>query len=182
METAAIVSLYTIQIRTPIGEMQACATDRGLCLLEFMERKNLAAELEQLQKLMKVELTQAAHPCLEQAQREMDEYFAGTRKQFGVPLHTPGTEFQQNVWQALLQIPYGVTRTYKEQALILGNLPAIRAVAHANGMNRIAIIIPCHRVIGHNGNLTGYAGGIWRKKWLLEHEQPGKQSELFCNE
>lgn len=179
METAAIVSLYTTQIRTPIGEMQACASDRGLCLLEFMERKNLAAQLEQLQKLMKVELTEATHPYLEQAQREMDEYFAGTRKRFEVPLHTPGTDFQQSVWQALLQIPYGVTRTYKEQARILGNLLAIRAVAHANGMNRIAIIIPCHRVIGHNGNLTGYAGGIWRKKWLLEHEQPGKQQELF---
>ncbi|MBL0911037.1 MAG: methylated-DNA--[protein]-cysteine S-methyltransferase [Bacteroidia bacterium] len=179
METAAIVSLYTTQILTPIGEMQACASDRGLCLLEFMERKNLAAELKQLQKLMNMEITEGTHPYLEQVQREMDEYFAGTRKQFDVPLHTPGTEFQQSVWKALLQIPYGVTRTYKEQSLILGNLPAIRAVAHANGMNRIAIIIPCHRVIGHNGNLTGYAGGIWRKKWLLEHEQPGKQCELF---
>jgi len=158
--------------------MQACAGDQGLCLLEFMERRNLATELEQLQKLMNTEIVAGTHPYLEQVQREMKEYFAGTRKQFEVPLHTPGTEFQQKVWQALLQIPYGVTRTYKEQSLILGNLAAIRAVAHANGMNRIAVIVPCHRVIGHNGNLTGYAGGLWRKKWLLEHEQPGKQSEL----
>lgn len=179
MEKAHILSLYTIQVQTPIGEMQACASDHGLCLLEFMERKNLAPELQQLQKLINAEIRQGTHPYLEQVRLELYEYFAGTRKRFDIPLHTPGTEFQQQVWQALLQIPYGNTRTYKEQSLVLGNLAAIRAVAHANGMNRIAIIIPCHRVIGHNGNLTGYAGGLWRKKWLLEHEQPGKQQELF---
>jgi len=179
MERTDIVSLYTAQIVTPIGEMQACVSEYGLCLLEFMERKNLEAELEQLQKLFGSELNTKMHPLLEQTQQEIDAYFSGNLKEFRIPLHMPGTAFQQKVWQALLRIPYGCTRTYKEQALALDNLPAIRAVAHANGMNRIAVIVPCHRVIGHNGNLTGYAGGIWRKKWLLEHEQPGKQQALF---
>jgi O-6-methylguanine DNA methyltransferase len=113
----------------------------------------------------------------------MNEYFIGTRKEFDLPLHLLGTSFQKSVWLGLLQIPYGETRSYKKQSIFLGNEKAIRAVAGANGENGIAIIIPCHRVIGENGSLTGYGGGLQRKKWLLDHERKhsGKtgQAELF---
>jgi AraC family transcriptional regulator of adaptative response/methylated-DNA-[protein]-cysteine methyltransferase len=102
--------------------------------------------------------------------KELDEYFEGKRKEVSVPLVTPGSPFQQAVWKELQNIPYGSTRSYKQQANALKNPDAVRAVANANGMNRIAIIIPCHRVIGTDGSLTGYGGGLWRKKWLLDLE------------
>ena len=106
----------------------------------------------------------------EQAKQEVAGYFAGARKTFDLKLHTPGTDFQQQVWGALQKIPYGETASYAEQAERIGNPKAVRAVARANGMNRIAIVIPCHRVIGSDGSLTGYAGGLERKRWLLRHE------------
>ena len=99
------------------------------------------------------------------------EYFDGTRMEFNLPLDMPGTVFQKRVWHELLQIPYGTTRSYKQQAIAMGNAMAVRAVARANGFNRLGIIVPCHRVVGDDGHLTGYGGGIWRKKWLLEHEK-----------
>lgn len=101
---------------------------------------------------------------------QLEEYFAGTRETFELPLVLPGTLFQQSVWEGLQMIPYGTTRSYQEQAEFLENPNAIRAVAKANGDNRIAIIIPCHRVIGKNGKLIGYGGGLWRKQYLLDHE------------
>ncbi|MCU0371019.1 MAG: methylated-DNA--[protein]-cysteine S-methyltransferase [Bacteroidales bacterium] len=102
--------------------------------------------------------------------KQLDEYFSRDRKTFDLPLDLHGTDFQRRVWNELLHIPYGKTVTYKELALKLGDIAAIRAVAAANGANPVSIIIPCHRVIGSDGSLTGYAGGLWRKKWLLEHE------------
>jgi|SRR5699024_2370867 len=113
--------------------------------------------------------------CIEQ----LEAYFRGDLQHFSLQLNPSGTVFQQNVWHALSQIPYGETRSYKTQALQLGNLKAIRAVASANGKNPIPIIIPCHRVIGSDGSLTGYAGGLWRKQWLLKHENSLKQYSLF---
>jgi methylated-DNA-[protein]-cysteine S-methyltransferase len=107
------------------------------------------------------------------------EYFKGERKTFNLKLNPKGTEFQKKVWQKLLNIPFNKTRTYLEQSKALGDVKAIRAVASANGKNPIWIVIPCHRVIGSDGSLTGYAGGIWRKKWLLQHENPNKQQSLF---
>lgn len=110
------------------------------------------------------------HPLLQACITQLDDYFSGTRKVFELPLQQSGTEFQQKVWDLLYKIPYGKTISYQELSKQYGNLKAIRAVASANGKNNLAIIVPCHRVIGSNQSLTGYAGGLWRKKWLIEHE------------
>jgi methylated-DNA-[protein]-cysteine S-methyltransferase len=117
--------------------------------------------------------------CLQACVQQLQEYFEGNRKQFTVTLNPSGTEFQKKVWQALQTVPYGKTSTYLKQSKAMGNVKAIRAVAAANGKNPIWIIIPCHRIIGTDGSLTGYAGGIWRKKWLLSHENPSHQQSLF---
>ena len=156
---------------TPIGPMYGGATELGVCLVEFTDRKMLETEFKDLCKRLNAVILPGEIHHLKQLQQEMKEYFEGTRKEFSVALHTPGTAFQQQVWSILKKVPYGETWSYKQQAIKLNNLKGIRAVASANGMNRIAIIIPCHRVIGENGNLTGYGGGLPRKKWLLEHEQ-----------
>lgn len=116
---------------------------------------------------------------LKEAAKQIDEYFAGKRKQFTLSLDPSGTPFQKKVWHALSDIPYGKTISYLSLARKLGDPKAIRAVAAANGKNPLWVIIPCHRVIGSDGSLTGYAGGLWRKQWLLEHEQPEKQQSLF---
>lgn len=116
------------------------------------------------------EATEATTPLLKEAARQFDEYFAGTRREFELPIKQPGSDFQQQVWQELLKIEYGKTITYNEQSLRMNNPLAIRAIAAANGKNNLWVVVPCHRVIGSNGSLTGYAGGLWRKKWLLEHE------------
>jgi AraC family transcriptional regulator of adaptative response/methylated-DNA-[protein]-cysteine methyltransferase len=162
--------IHIVRFTTPIGPMFACATKEGLCLLEFTNRKMLETEFRDLMKRLNAVILPGDNPFLDQAQLELKAYFDGQRKDFSVPLHTPGTKFQQSVWAILREIPYGETRSYKKQSQLLGKPEAIRAVASANGMNRIAIIIPCHRVIGEDGNLTGYAGGLARKKWLLDHE------------
>lgn len=116
---------------------------------------------------------------LRQAVNELDEYFYGTRNEFTFKLNLKGTDFQQRVWQELLQIPFGKTTSYLELSKKLGDVKAIRAVASANGKNPLWIVVPCHRVIGSDGSLTGYAGGLWRKQWLLEHERGEKQQTLF---
>lgn len=150
--------------------MIAAATDEGLCLLEFADRRMLPTEFKDLRKRLKAEFEEKPHPVIDSAILQLNEYFEGKRKDFDLPLNMPGTPFQQQVWKVLLEIPYGSTRSYKKQSERLGNPEAIRAVAGANGQNRIAIIIPCHRVIGEDGSMTGYGGGIWRKKKLLELE------------
>ncbi|MEZ4886343.1 MAG: methylated-DNA--[protein]-cysteine S-methyltransferase [Chitinophagales bacterium] len=162
--------IYISRLTTPIGPMFACATDEGLCLLEFVERKMLETEFRDLQHRLNATILAGENDHIRQVKWELTEYFAGTRQTFEVRLLTPGTAFQQSVWRELLKIPYGTTRSYQAQAEKLGKPKAVRAVANANGCNRIAIVIPCHRVIGKNGHLTGYAGGLERKKWLLEHE------------
>ncbi|MDO4879843.1 MAG: methylated-DNA--[protein]-cysteine S-methyltransferase [Capnocytophaga sp.] len=159
------------RIETPLGTMIACATDKGICLLEFSNRKMLETELKDISKYYNAPIVQAENPYFEVLERELAEYFAGVRQSFSVPLHPMGTDFQKSVWQVLQTIPYGQTRSYKEQAVALGKPESVRAVANANGMNRISILIPCHRVIGADGNLTGYGGGLWRKKFLLDLEQ-----------
>jgi methylated-DNA-[protein]-cysteine S-methyltransferase len=116
---------------------------------------------------------------LEDAVYQFREYFEGSRQQFDLKLNPSGTDFQKRVWDALLKIPFGKTISYLELSKQLGDVKAIRAVASANGKNPLWIVVPCHRVIGSNGDLTGYAGGLHRKKWLLEHESPAKQTTLF---
>ncbi|MEX2444671.1 MAG: methylated-DNA--[protein]-cysteine S-methyltransferase [Alkalispirochaeta sp.] len=156
---------------TPLGPMFACATKSGLCLLEFVDRRMLESEFEDLQRRLDGRIMPGENQFIQQAKHEIAEYFAGVRTEFTVPLHTPGTEFQNRVWTALRTIAIGRTSTYQEQARSIGNGKAVRAVARANEMNRIAIIIPCHRVIDKDGSLVGYAGGLERKRWLLNHEQ-----------
>lgn len=158
------------RIDTPLGPMIMCGTADGIYLLEFTDRKMLENELKDLAKRMNAVIIQGDNPHFNETEQQLIEYFERKRTAFSIKLFTPGSAFQKMVWQQLQNIPYGSTRTYKQQALAAGNAAAIRAVATANGMNRIAIIIPCHRVIGSDGNLTGYAGGLWRKKHLLELE------------
>lgn len=158
------------RIPTPLGPMMIGVTDEGLCLLEFTDRKMLETQLEVLKKRMRSELITGQHPMIDRVSKQLEEYFEGKRKEFEVPMVVPGTEFQQRVWDALNKIPYGVTRSYKQQADVVGDVKAVRAVARANGENRISIIIPCHRIIGSDGSIVGYGGGIHRKQWLLKHE------------
>ena len=117
--------------------------------------------------------------CLQDCVTQLDEYFKKKRTSFNLKLNPQGTDFQKQVWQSLQQIPYGKTRSYRKQSEALGDVKAIRAVASANGKNPLWIVVPCHRVIGSDGSLTGYAGGLWRKRWLLEHENPPEQQSLF---
>jgi AraC family transcriptional regulator of adaptative response/methylated-DNA-[protein]-cysteine methyltransferase len=159
------------RIETPLGTMYACAVEEGICLLEFTDRKMLETEFKTLARTLNATIIQGDNIHFKQLEIELVEYFEGRRKQFTVSLFTPGSAFHQSVWNELKTIPYGTTRSYKEQAASIGNPAAVRAVANANGMNRISIIIPCHRVIGSDGQLTGYGGGLWRKQYLLEHER-----------
>jgi AraC family transcriptional regulator, regulatory protein of adaptative response / methylated-DNA-[protein]-cysteine methyltransferase len=165
---------------TVLGNMTACAVEEGICLLEFSSRKSLASEFVYLEKYFNSKIKEGNSFHLEILKEQLAGYFDGSRKEFTVPIIYAGTVFQQAVWQKLLEIPYGSTRSYLELATILGKPAAVRAVAAANRMNRIAIIIPCHRVIGSDGTLTGYSGGLERKRWLLEHEKrhSGQPSDL----
>ncbi|TAE48156.1 MAG: methylated-DNA--[protein]-cysteine S-methyltransferase [Bacteroidetes bacterium] len=158
------------RLETPLGTMLACASKQGICLLEFTDRKMLETELKSIARLLNAVIIQGSNKYFDLLEIQLSEYFDGKRADFSVPLHTPGTDFQNRVWEALRHIPYGQTKSYKEQAIAIGRPESIRAVGNANGMNRISILIPCHRVIGSDGQLTGYGGGLWRKKYLLELE------------
>ena len=164
-------NLITItRVVTPLGPMLAGATQDGICLLEFIDRRMIETQLQRLRRLLRAELLPGSHTLFRQLEEELQEYFNGQRTEFSIPLVTKGTPFQQRVWDMLRTIPYGETRSYAEQATAIGQPKAVRAVARANGDNRIAIIIPCHRVIGADGSLTGYGGGLWRKQYLLNLE------------
>jgi AraC family transcriptional regulator, regulatory protein of adaptative response / methylated-DNA-[protein]-cysteine methyltransferase len=162
--------LYT-RLLTPLGPMIAMAEDRGLVLLEFVDRPALSAEVEELRSRYGYTSAPGRNTHLDRVEEEITAYFAGTLQNFSVPLITPGTEFQNRVWTALRRLGYGVTSTYGSVAESIGSPNASRAVGHANGQNRISIIIPCHRVIGSDGSLTGYGGGQPRKAFLLDLER-----------
>jgi AraC family transcriptional regulator of adaptative response/methylated-DNA-[protein]-cysteine methyltransferase len=155
--------------------MLAAATDSALCLLEFTDRRMLETQLALVGSRLSAAVVPGSNPVLEQTRSELDEYFRGVRKRFEVPLRMIGSDFQVHAWEALREIPFGETRSYRQQAEAVGRPTAVRAIGRANGENRIAIVVPCHRVVGADGSLTGYGGGLWRKKWLLEHEagRPG---------
>ena len=159
-----------VRLETPLGTMYAGGVKDGICLLEFSDRRMLETELKQLAKYFNATIIQGENKHFNLLRKELKKYFEHNLKVFTVPLSAPGTEFQKAVWKELRNIPYAKTRSYKEQAIAIGKPESVRAVANANGMNRISIIIPCHRVIGADGSLTGYGGGLWRKNWLLEHE------------
>jgi AraC family transcriptional regulator of adaptative response/methylated-DNA-[protein]-cysteine methyltransferase len=172
--------IVTVKIESPIGELIAGATDEGICLLEFSDRRRAARECRDLVKHLKQPLEEGDNAHLQNLRKQLTDYFNGDLKKFSVPLVSPGTDFQQAVWKELQEIPFGKTRSYQEQANSLNKPDSVRAVANANGMNRISIVIPCHRVIGSDGRLTGYGGGLKRKKWLLDHEKKysGKAFEM----
>lgn len=155
--------------KTPIGIAKIIGDKNGIQSVSILDESEVS----------KSELNASTHYCLQDCVIQLEEYFNGKRASFNLTVNPKGTEFQIKVWKELLKIPYGKTRTYLEQSKALGDIKAIRAVATANGKNPLWIIIPCHRVIGSNGSLTGYAGGIWRKKWLLALENPTKQQTLF---
>lgn len=155
---------------SPCGELVLASVGNELCLCDWNEMPCAERNKHRLVRLLHAEFTTASSPILEQTKQELDEYFAGKREAFDIPLHPVGTDFQKQVWQALLEIPYGETRTYKEIALRVNNLKGVRAVAQAIGANGMSIIIPCHRVIGTNHSLTGFAGGIEAKRLLLNIE------------
>ena len=163
--------LYLHAFPSPLGNILAAASERGLCLLEFAGSRRIDGELRDLQRLLGCQTKQGGNEHTRLVQIQLGEYFQGTRREFSVPLHAPGSPFQRRVWNALQTIPYGETTHYQALAEQLGNPAAVRAVAAANGANRLSIIIPCHRVIGKDGSLTSYGGGLQRKQWLLDHEQ-----------
>ncbi|MBM3819722.1 MAG: methylated-DNA--[protein]-cysteine S-methyltransferase [Acidimicrobiia bacterium] len=163
--------VITTAIETPLGAILAGATDEGLCLLEFPDRRMLEGQLERLERLLRMPLVPGEHPHLAKAREELGRYFEGTLKDFTVPLVFRGTEFEERVWRELVTIPYGQTISYAELANRVGSPGAQRAVGRANGMNRISIVIPCHRVVNADGKLGGYGGGLWRKHWLLALER-----------
>lgn len=158
-------------IETPLGPMFAVESDGKLALLEFVDRRMLETQLKIFQRRFEQRVIPGNTPLLEQIERELDDYFSGKTSRFETPVVLRGTEFQEAVWRALMDVPYGTTASYAELAQMIGNPEAVRAVARANGDNRIAILIPCHRIIGSDGSLTGYGGGIWRKKRMLELER-----------
>ncbi len=155
---------------SPLGPLLAAATDQGLCMLEFADRKKLPDQAADLTRWYAQPVIPGSHRFIEQARRELEEYFAGTRKTFEVPLDLRATDFQEAVWAELLRLGYGETVSYEELATRMGRPKAQRAVGLANGRNRIPIIVPCHRVIQKNGQLRGYGGGLWRKQFLLDLE------------
>lgn len=158
--------IHTAYYKSPIGTIEVKGNSKEIHSIYFIE-EDISTTLEVTSGEIK--------KCIQQ----LDEYFLGNRKEFELNLSPNGTEFQGKVWTELLKVPFGKTRSYLEQSKKLGDVKAIRAVASANGKNPISIIIPCHRIVGSDGSLTGYAGGVWRKKWLLEHENGNKQQSLF---
>ena len=156
--------METVAINTPLGIAQITGDANGITQISVIDEGDVSSEIP---------------TGLQNAVTELNDYFQGNRTHFDFKLNPKGTEFQQKVWQALLEIPYGKTCSYMDLSKKIGDVKAIRAVASANGKNPLWIVVPCHRVIGTDGSLTGYAGGLWRKKWLLEHENPTAQQTLF---
>jgi methylated-DNA-[protein]-cysteine S-methyltransferase len=156
--------MQTAFINTPLGTTKIKGDENGICVISILQEGEIS-------KTIPLELKTAV--------KEINEYFEGNRTNFTFLLNPKGTMFQQKVWKALLDIPFGKTVSYLELSKRLGDVKAIRAVASANGKNPLWIVVPCHRVIGSDGSLTGYAGGLWRKKWLIDHENPVKQQTLF---
>jgi AraC family transcriptional regulator of adaptative response/methylated-DNA-[protein]-cysteine methyltransferase len=164
-------SVVTTLINSPLGPILIAANQSGLCLTEFSDRRMLEYQIKTLRKYFGNAIIPGNNEFTEQAKEELKYYFEGKLKNFKVPLVYPGTEFQKKVWSQLIKIPYGKTISYEELANRVGIPNASRAVGTANGMNRIGIIIPCHRVVNKNGKLGGYGGGVWRKQWLLDLER-----------
>jgi AraC family transcriptional regulator, regulatory protein of adaptative response / methylated-DNA-[protein]-cysteine methyltransferase len=168
---ADIAPVVIIRLLTPLGPMIAGATAEGICLLEFADRRMLETQLERIRKAFRTPTVPGSNHHIAELKKQLDSYFTGSLRQFTVPISFRGTEFQNMAWKQLLTIPYGQTISYDAQARAMGRPGAQRAVGKANGDNRMAIIVPCHRVVKQNGDLCGYGGGLWRKKFLLDLER-----------
>ncbi len=158
-------------LETPIGMMIVGSTDKGCCLLEFHDRGGVEKIRLAIEKRYRKDVVAGKCSFNDMAIEQLSGYFAGIRTDFDLPLDIVGTQFEKSVWKELLATAFGETRSYGEVAAAVRNPQASRAVGRANGANRISIIVPCHRIIEANGNLRGYGGGLWRKRWLLDHEQ-----------
>nr|WP_315144777.1 methylated-DNA--[protein]-cysteine S-methyltransferase [uncultured Flavobacterium sp.] len=156
--------MKTVYIKNPLGIAKIIGDENGISEISVSDEGDVSITIPDI---------------LQEAVSQLNDYFDGKRTNFTFKLNPSGTEFQQKVWKGLLEIPFGKTMSYLELSKKLGDVKAIRAVASANGKNPLWIVVPCHRVIGTDGSLTGYAGGLWRKKWLLEHENPSNQGSLF---
>ncbi len=163
MKTNKEIKVYKAYLNSPVGLIEITGSEDAILKVSFVEEK-FESEFK-------------TNSCVQNCADQLREYFNGGRKEFELKLKPAGTEFQKKVWDELLKIPFGYTKSYLFISKMIGDTLAIRAAAKANGQNPIAIIIPCHRVIGSDGSLTGYAGGLWRKKWLLEHEQKFSEGE-----
>jgi len=163
-------AIVTTLLDTPLGSMIAGATDDGICLLEFTDRRMLRTQLETLTRRLRRPIVAGSHPHLERLRAELGENFAGSRHRFDLPLVSPGSAFQQRTWAELRRLGAGSTVSYEELAERIGRPRAQRAIGTANGANRIAVVVPCHRVVRKSGEAGNYGGGRWRKAWLLAHE------------
>ena len=161
--------LVLTRLETPLGDMVAVSDDEALHLFEFHDRTALPTEMRRIGARIGA-VSDGTTAVSAQLARELAEYFAGSRRRFHVPIAQRGSAFTMQVWAALCAIPCGETRSYAQIAAAIGRPAAVRAVARANGANTVAILVPCHRVIGSDGSLTGYGGKLWRKRWLLDHE------------
>lgn len=166
---------FSQRLPTPLGPMIAVANGRGLLLLEFADRPMLPTQLRRVERLSRGTVVEGEHEVLDQTRRELGEYFLGHRDAFTVPLVIDGSPFQTAVWYQLLSVPFGKSTSYDAIARAINHPGGARAVGRANGDNRLAIIVPCHRVINADGSLSGYGGGKRRKRWLLAHERRGSQ-------
>jgi AraC family transcriptional regulator of adaptative response/methylated-DNA-[protein]-cysteine methyltransferase len=166
-----VACLLAKWFETPLGPMLALANDDGLYLLEFVDRRGLENGIVALRRRLGYHVVPGEHAHLDRIETELGAYFSGRSLAFTTPLQLAGSSFQRVVWTTLLSIAPGTTRAYADVALTIGKPSAVRAVGRANGDNRLAIVVPCHRVIGADGALTGYGGGLWRKAWLLQHER-----------
>lgn len=156
-----MTKIYKLDYESPIGKIEIIGTHEAIISILFSEENDKSVNSLQPETPL----------VLIECYNQLDEYFKGKRHEFSIPYQLEGTDFQSAVWNALIKIPYAETGSYKDIAMSIGNARAIKAVGSANGKNKLSIVIPCHRVIGSNGTLTGYAGGLWRKEWLLQHEK-----------
>ncbi|TFH24527.1 MAG: methylated-DNA--[protein]-cysteine S-methyltransferase [Bacteroidia bacterium] len=170
--------IQTTYYKTPFGELILGSMEHQLCLCDWRFRKMRTSIDERIQSGLKATYAEEGSDIIEETQAQLSQYFSGERKQFDLPLLLVGSEFQKQVWNELIRIPFGKTESYADLSKKLGNIEAIRAVASANGANAISIIVPCHRILGSDGSLTGYAGGLATKKKLLQLEKAFQQGEL----
>lgn len=164
-----MIKIHKLDYESPIGVIEIIGSHEAIISILFSEDRR------------KINLLHTeTPPVLLKCYNQLDEYFKGNRYEFTFPYQVEGTDFQKTVWKALIEIPYAETGSYKDIAVFIGNEKAVRAVGSANGKNKLSIVIPCHRVIGSNGKLTGYAGGLWRKEWLLQHEKSCRKEKSSC--